>query len=193
MSGKQIKSSPFCQFSVAEILVEQMKHNLTISSLQTTLVSQLNCQGDTGLKYVVPAFWKRINRNILFPYTWISSLMLQHKYTQLFRLVLWQKINKSKVPTLLRNKQILADQQTVGWTKRTYRSCVWRRMHVLRQLKIEVDFHRRTLVIFCIAINILYMRSLSWRVRNIVSLPLYWNMHKEYLTWDENLRLFKLS
>lgn len=68
----------------------------------------------------------------------------------------------------------------MGGAKLPYSVCVWRRMHVLRRLKIEVDFPRRTLVIFCIAINILYICSWIRCVWNYVILLLNRNDLKEY-------------
>lgn len=59
-----------------------------------------------------------------------------------------------------------------GGTKGTSNSNVWRFTNVLRQLKIEVHFSRRTLAIFCIVINVLYINSSTWSAWNQVTLPL---------------------
>lgn len=70
--------------------------------------------------------------------------------------------------------------QLVGGVKLPYSAGVWRRIYVLRRLKIEVDFPRRILVIFCTAINILYICSFIWCAWNHVILLLNRNDLKEY-------------
>lgn len=62
--------------------------------------------------------------------------------------------------------------QPAGGTKGTSNSNVWRFTHVLRQLKIEVDFSRRTLAIFCTVINVLYIDSSTCSSWNRVATPL---------------------